>query len=313
MRNSTIRGNRAGDGASGASADPRTNGDGGVGGLGGWGGGVYSSGDVTVFDSEITGNSAGAGGRGGNGGSGGSSGIAAGGAGGDGGPGGSGGGLEANTVNGEISQSTVSGNAAGTHGDGGAGGNGTSQGAAGDPGGDGSGAGLNLNGVFFVRNSTISGNQTTLGLGGAIYNGSDLFMNNVTIASNAAARGGGLINIGGQVVVHNSILADNVASSDAPDCLGTINSNGKNLIEDPEGCAGFEEGDLTEVDPQLLPLADNGGPTQTHAITKSSPAYNAAEQAAPGTISGSCLERDQRNKKRTACDIGAYEFVKRRR
>jgi hypothetical protein len=58
----------------------------------------------------------------------------------------------------------------------------------------------------------------------------------------------------------------------------------------------------TFADAKLLPLADNGGPTQTAAIPADSPALNA------GTSTGAPAT-DQRGFPRVgAVDIGAYEF-----
>ena len=64
-----------------------------------------------------------------------------------------------------------------------------------------------------------------------------------------------------------------------------------------------QSGDLPKFDPGLGPLADNGGPTQTHALLDDSPAINAGDAA-------SCPLTDQRGQKRSdgKCDIGAYEF-----
>jgi hypothetical protein len=53
----------------------------------------------------------------------------------------------------------------------------------------------------------------------------------------------------------------------------------------------------------LGPLADNGGPTQTHALLPSSPAIDAGDN-------NGCPPTDQRGVARPsglACDIGAYE------
>src|SRR5438045_8503037 len=60
---------------------------------------------------------------------------------------------------------------------------------------------------------------------------------------------------------------------------------------------------VTNTDPLLGPLADNGGPTRTHALLPGSPAINAGNSSgAPAT--------DQRGAGRVGpVDIGAYEFV----
>ena len=53
----------------------------------------------------------------------------------------------------------------------------------------------------------------------------------------------------------------------------------------------------------LGPLADNGGPTLTHALLAGSPAINAGRIA-------NCPTTDQRGENHDAnCDIGAYEFI----
>jgi hypothetical protein len=57
------------------------------------------------------------------------------------------------------------------------------------------------------------------------------------------------------------------------------------------------------IDPRLGPLADNGGPTRTHALLLGSPAIDAASTP-------DCPTTDQRGVLRpqgAACDIGSYE------
>jgi hypothetical protein len=54
----------------------------------------------------------------------------------------------------------------------------------------------------------------------------------------------------------------------------------------------------------LDPLADNGGPTLTHALLAGSPAIDAADAAV-------CPATDQRGVARpqgSACDVGSFEF-----
>src|SRR5690606_11816959 len=73
---------------------------------------------------------------------------------------------------------------------------------------------------------------------------------------------------------------------------------------DTTGATGFSGSDLLNVDPLLAALADNGGPTLTHAIGSNSPARNAGDNpGAPAT--------DQRGLTRVVggvIDIGAVEF-----
>jgi len=79
------------------------------------------------------------------------------------------------------------------------------------------------------------------------------------------------------------------------------------LIGTGDGCSFVPAtGDLVNVDPKLGPLADNGGPTLTHALLPGSPAINHIP-------AGDCVvTRDQRGAFRpqgAGCDIGAYEYV----
>lgn len=61
------------------------------------------------------------------------------------------------------------------------------------------------------------------------------------------------------------------------------------------------EVDIVVADPQLMPLANNGGPTMTHAIPHTSPAFNGGTDC--------YLPTDQRHVPRDAkCDVGAVEF-----
>ena len=106
-----------------------------------------------------------------------------------------------------------------------------------------------------------------------------------------------------------TIVAGNTALA-GPDVHGTVNSGGYNLIGDGTDSSGFSgTGDqvgtaLALIDPRLGPLADNGGPTRTHALRPGSPALDAipAEDCAVAT--------DQRGIARprgSGCDIGAFE------
>ncbi len=156
-----------------------------------------------------------------------------------------------------------------------------------------------------IANTTISGNTGREHGGGIYVNIGPLTMNNVTITDNQAGpgnhrthgRGGGIF-IQRTDYLHsmaNSILAGNVATNSGPDCAEWfVTSSGYNLVGD--ACAGFlpTVGDLVgeaanPIDPVLGPLANNGGPTATHALLGGSPAIeNGNPRGGPGK-SGSCL------------------------
>lgn len=118
------------------------------------------------------------------------------------------------------------------------------------------------------------------------------------------------VNIGaGTAMVRNSIIAG--GRDGRPDVSGAFTSGGHNLIGNVGGTGFDAEGDQvgggTEavLDPELLPLADNGGPTPTHALSPDSPAIDAGSSVGVEAT-------DQRGAPRlsgTSVDIGAYEYA----
>lgn len=196
-------------------------------------------------------------------------------------------------------------------------------------------------GLFFcssgnaLANVTISNNEAS-GDGGGVYIcpiGEATFAN-VTISDNDAditgdndGDGGGLYlatqdSNKGMATLRNTLIAGNRDGSPdrnatrTPDCHGTVDSAGYNLIGDlgfaisGSTCAisGDTSGNLLEVEAQLGPLQDNGGPTLTHALLPQSPAINAGHPDGCRDESGQPLPRDQRGGLRPdRCDIGAYE------
>jgi len=71
--------------------------------------------------------------------------------------------------------------------------------------------------------------------------------------------------------------ADNNATTAYPDLDGGVTSLGHNLIGTSTGGAGFAASDRVNVNPDLGPLQNNGGPTQTMALLPGSPAINAGD------------------------------------
>ncbi|MGB0563200.1 MAG: DUF4347 domain-containing protein [Spirulinaceae cyanobacterium] len=180
----------------------------------------------------------------------------------------------------------------------------------------GTGGGIySQNGNVTLINSTISGNVAT-GRGGGIHAPGGTITNS-TITNNTAASAGGVGDGGGiystgSLTVQNSIIAgnfDNNAINNHPDVSGTFVDSGNNLIGINEGSANFTNSTLvgtlaSPLDPVLGPLADNGGPTQTHALLAGSPAINGGADIASITV-------DQRGITRVSgsFDIGAFELA----
>ena len=168
-----------------------------------------------------------------------------------------------------------------------------------------------------LTNVSVSGNSAQQDGGGVLDHQLGLY--NATISSNMAnsngigsGTGGGIS--GGSIVLANSILAGNIdpgaVSSDC-DGLAELDSLGYNLIQANVSCTltGTQVGNLPGVNPQLSPLADNGGPTWTQAIAASSPARNAGNPISCLDALGVRLSTDQRGFGRwDRCDMGAFEL-----
>jgi hypothetical protein len=165
-------------------------------------------------------------------------------------------------------------------------------------------------GTLSINSSTITGNEaiggSTAGLGGTVgpaANGlggglyiaaGTVSINNSTLADNqaiggaatlpgmaGAGYGGGIYNAAGPgaLQMYDTILADNGAATADADLDGSVTSLGHNLIGSSTGGSGFAVSDLLNVDPQLGPLQNNGGPTQTMALLAGSPAINHGNNA----------------------------------
>jgi hypothetical protein len=149
-----------------------------------------------------------------------------------------------------------------------------------------------------LTNTTVSNNDAAT-LGGAILNNGGLHLTSVTIADNTAAEGGGLHN-GGNAAIVGTIISNNFPASCAG--AGSIGVAGGGYNATGDSSCNIP-GTVLVGDPQLLPLADNGGLTQTHAIEMSSPMVDA--------YPGCAKDEDQRAVRRPhgpACDIGAFEL-----
>ncbi len=126
-----------------------------------------------------------------------------------------------------------------------------------------------------VQFSTISANSSSFNAGG-IANAGTLVVTGATIALNKATnRGGGISQIQGAqtATIRSSIIGVNSApqGADLDAMVGTFVSAGFNLIASDDAnvfpaAMTDREGTLAvPVRLGLLPLADNGGPTLTHA------------------------------------------------
>ncbi len=163
--------------------------------------------------------------------------------------------------------------------------------AAGGSGAAGSGGAITLAGPSAsatLASVTIDGN--TVGDGGAGAGINDIKPAGVEVAA---------------VTAKATIISGNTGAG-ATDCNMPVGSSTYSLEGPSTGdtSCGF---DLPSADPQLEPLADNGGPTETQALPASSPAVDAVPETKCPTST------DQRGQPRpdngeAFCDVGAFEL-----
>jgi len=168
-------------------------------------------------------------------------------------------------------------------------------------------------GNMTITDSTISGNTATGWHGGAIFQtDGNITITGSTIANNIGPDwapstffigqfGGGFVPT---LTLTNTIITGNhwyACEKFASGTVGNVISGGHNVVQD-DSC-NPSASDLIVWDALIAPLANNGGPTWTHALLPGSPALNAADDAA-------CSATDQRGVARPQgahCDIGSYE------
>jgi hypothetical protein len=184
--------------------------------------------------------------------------------------------------------------------------------------------------IVKVLNSTLSGNWASSDWpsapseGGAIHAAGNglLMVGNSTLSGNwvvgDASLAGGIFNFASEIFIWNTILnagpsgANLYQYEDEGDpSYVHINSLGYNLSSDDGGGFLTDFTDQVNTDPLLGPLADNGGPTFTHALQADSPAIDmgsAFDMDMDGIRTD--VATDQRGVSRpqgSGDDIGAFE------
>jgi hypothetical protein len=170
-------------------------------------------------------------------------------------------------------------------------------------------------GTTLLTNCTVTGNFATNGGGGLVNNSGTTTLTNCTVTGNTAGnKAGGLYEFDGPfstLNLGNTVVAANTATASGPDALGTVASQGNNLIGKTDGSSGWVGSDLlgtvaVPLNPLLGPLANYGGPTQTIALLPGSPAIGAGKNA----LIPAGVTSDQRGLPRivsTVVDIGSFE------
>ena len=175
-------------------------------------------------------------------------------------------------------------------------------------------------------------NNSAGGVGGGIRVTNDLVMGNVTVSSNGAIGFGGGLHIAETSVVTatNVTLAINmpgvnlyklgdltlqnsvIGTPDQPSCtMGLdnpfINSLGNNVTDDTTCILVPHASDIVDEPLLLLPLADNGGNTLTHALQEGSPAVGHGNPAACAADPVNGVDQRGMFRPASVCDSGAFQ------
>ena len=155
----------------------------------------------------------------------------------------------------------------------------------------------NKNGLALISNSTFNANHAGEKGGGFITHRGSATLTHVTFVNNSAGNGGGIVDSysRGHISLRNSIIS----GSSGKDCVGGLNQNINNYIED-----GTCSPQLSSDD-GAINLGELTGSPAYFPLLNGSPAINAANAAY-------CAETDQAGQARPypeggACDLGAYE------
>lgn len=183
-------------------------------------------------------------------------------------------------------------------------------------------------GTINITNSTISGNRADNNGGGAYFvtpggGTGNVVLSNVTVANNTAdndnngtGAGGGLTQNTAAVTLRSTIVAGNFNSTAATrdDLSGAFNSASSfNLIGDGTGSTGIVHAannnqvgsNASPIAPLLGLLANNGGPTETHALLAGSPAIDTGSN--PTGVSFDQRGTPFARTVGTSTDVGAFE------
>ncbi len=188
-----------------------------------------------------------------------------------------------------------------------------------------------------VVNSTIADN-TAISFGqapggiwtNALQTGAVTLINSTVTANSGGNNAGGISDAGAggsatPVLLSNTVVAGNITtdpnqSTAAPDCQGKLTDGpgAHNLLGSNQNCVGLTDntnGDqvgsgASPRDPQLAPVALNGGSTPSAPSLAGSPVIGTANSATCN--SEPVFNRDQRSQLRNVqtrdiCDIGAYD------
>jgi hypothetical protein len=178
-------------------------------------------------------------------------------------------------------------------------------------------AAIGSSGTATLINSTVSGNNGGIASGNEIWGGTLTLINSTVVAH----QWGLAIAVYGELIATNSIIVGKLPVPPAVLACGlfsgsAIMTSGGGNIESPGDSCGFDQPtdqvNVSAADLKLGPLADNGGPTMTHALLPGSVAIDHVPASMCLDENGDPLTTDQRGEPRPetggdSCDVGSFE------
>jgi hypothetical protein len=151
------------------------------------------------------------------------------------------------------------------------------------------------------------GSGSGAGLGGALDASFPVTVQSSTVDGNSVGSAGGSAGSGifdaSDVSAAATIVSANTGASNCDSPVGSTSFSLEGPSSADTSC-GF---DLSSADPQLGPLQNNGGPTETQALPSTSPAIGRVPiSACPTSVDQRGLPRPDAGEQ--VCDVGAYEY-----
>lgn len=185
----------------------------------------------------------------------------------------------------------------------------------------GNGGGIANFGVITTVNTLIHSNQSSenpsgKGNGGGIWNSGTAYLLYTTIVNNDAGLGGGVYALSSTLTIENSVIANNSADSPSQDCYGPLHSNGYSLIATITDCDWAPQiTDLPQVDPLFESINVRNSQSRTLTPMVSSPLVERIPATSPHCVRGTSLDQrglpragGNKNEGGWQCDIGSVEI-----
>lgn len=157
-----------------------------------------------------------------------------------------------------------------------------------------------------ITNSTISSNSASFFAGGLYVDGSiDIRLSTITNNISLNGNNGGLFVRNNATNLNKVIVGDNLGNSDIHSDSNTITVYDSVLGLVSNETTLIQSNTLTDTNPQLYALTNNGGSTPTHLPALTSPAINLGDVICAGVVT------DQRGELRNDgyCDAGSVELT----